>query len=772
MAETQSSPTNSVADDEYYEKIEAPKFVDFKSPDYRRRPNDRYWFCSRVGCDQKHEEEMDPEEIYKNFVHRVMAARSPNVRLQKLQNRKCPLSAPAKPSKPRLALISSISHKIATAKSTHFPKASSTPKAKAIAKQSDGAAKALTTPRNKKCLPSPDPFRSVRNPKAINATGVTKNTVVAKTLVFHSPKKVVRTKVSQELKAPISKLCEGIKRLEISNQNQSKCVLGCSKKKATSRDIKRNYSKPWTVEASRRKRGSSQKVKANASSKNCKKKEAKDLQGFHGSVPCETVGNDSSDMEIDEKSKNDSLEVQFLSNNSRSNKGYELCPGTVQAGNCRSKNCNQEIGGSTLERLPMNENSAAALSASTPRANTSSPPESQQGNPEDEGNLKLQTFCEESDKGEEASECRGKIELSGREVSKGGVAHDKSTIKSGGKENASAYHDKSTIKSGGKENTSASDEDNDIQVMESDDKENASASDDKENDTQVMESDDKENASASDDKENDAQVMENDDKENASTTDDDDNRDSNLNYDGQCGRKVIGRQDSSENTQKVPRKPDRAFKGSLTSAAAVAKYKKPKPTPKPKPTNPKPFRLRTDERGILKEANLERRLQNVERLKETAAVSRFPTANSQRRQRKELPQQDRTDNKTTEVVDPKAGGTTPQRQILNSCEKTETSKSSTEQPFRPKGVPPTSKTRVAIVTPPCRLSVIKESPSTILGSKSTEKQNECGAAQEAKASTSAPPRPSSCGRTAAITIPKGPKFQSVRVPKSCTRKLA
>ena len=34
--------------DEFYEKIEAPKFVDFTEPD-PYRPDDRYWFCMRVG---------------------------------------------------------------------------------------------------------------------------------------------------------------------------------------------------------------------------------------------------------------------------------------------------------------------------------------------------------------------------------------------------------------------------------------------------------------------------------------------------------------------------------------------------------------------------------------------------------------------------------------------------------------------------------------------------------------------------------------------------
>lgn len=35
-------------DEEFYEMIEAPKFVDFTKP-ITFRTDDRYWFCSRVG---------------------------------------------------------------------------------------------------------------------------------------------------------------------------------------------------------------------------------------------------------------------------------------------------------------------------------------------------------------------------------------------------------------------------------------------------------------------------------------------------------------------------------------------------------------------------------------------------------------------------------------------------------------------------------------------------------------------------------------------------
>nr|DAD46174.1 TPA_asm: hypothetical protein HUJ06_004404 [Nelumbo nucifera] len=38
---------NNEDDDEFYENIEAPKFVDFIAPDLSRLDN-RFWFCLRV----------------------------------------------------------------------------------------------------------------------------------------------------------------------------------------------------------------------------------------------------------------------------------------------------------------------------------------------------------------------------------------------------------------------------------------------------------------------------------------------------------------------------------------------------------------------------------------------------------------------------------------------------------------------------------------------------------------------------------------------------
>ncbi|KAM7470558.1 hypothetical protein LguiA_008741 [Lonicera macranthoides] len=214
-------------EEEFYENMEAPKFVDLTLPD-PFRPDDRYWFCLRVGCDQKHEEEIDPEAIYKDFVLRVMAARSPNLRLRKAMNGKnastniqCPLSAPAKSSKSRvtrLAVVPSISEKMVDPKGKVHPLVK--PSSTRVAKTRQVAAKYMTTPRNKMHPQNPNPFLSVQNPKPATVE-LPANRVVAKSLIFHSPKKN-----STEVHTPLRKICEGMSKLEI--ESQRKRILGYS----------------------------------------------------------------------------------------------------------------------------------------------------------------------------------------------------------------------------------------------------------------------------------------------------------------------------------------------------------------------------------------------------------------------------------------------------------------------------------------------------------------------------------------------------------------
>uniref|UniRef100_A0A7N0ZVE6 Uncharacterized protein n=1 Tax=Kalanchoe fedtschenkoi TaxID=63787 RepID=A0A7N0ZVE6_KALFE len=292
-------PYDSSAD-EFYEQIEAPKFVDLTVRD-PARVDDRYWFCSRVGCDQKHEEDLDSEEVYKNFLLRVMAARSPNVRLQRALSRrqdpiskaKCPQSAPPKSTRPRpsrLALIStSITKKLADfkAKGVEQPTVvSSTPavKEKAKAKKSSVvAAKYMTTPRNRNCAPKVDSFRSVQASKG--ACGGEVKSRAAKALVFPSPKKAVKLKASLELKTPVRRACERLKKLEADEESRRRRILGYSPKPASA--SKPNVSRPWRVTGPGQTKKCGEEERKKAGALKCKKSE--------GCQKLETTENDTND---------------------------------------------------------------------------------------------------------------------------------------------------------------------------------------------------------------------------------------------------------------------------------------------------------------------------------------------------------------------------------------------------------------------------------------------------------------------------------------------
>ncbi|KAF3531296.1 hypothetical protein DY000_02038802, partial [Brassica cretica] len=248
-------------EEDFYENIEAPKFVDLTAPDHRPEGDDRYWFCSRVGCDQKHEEFMDSEAIYKNFVLRVMAARSPSVRLRKALYRKdfsvepkCPNTVPAKPSRSRvsrLAMISSIPHKANNLRSKEVKaiptSKNATPKPKAVkgTMLSSVPHKALTERKKKQKMQSPAGFRSVQHPRTAAATRATESRVVAKALVFGSPKKLVKLKRSVELSSSVKKLCRGMRKLDVESKrkglgvnNKVEASTTPSKKPLRTREVK------------------------------------------------------------------------------------------------------------------------------------------------------------------------------------------------------------------------------------------------------------------------------------------------------------------------------------------------------------------------------------------------------------------------------------------------------------------------------------------------------------------------------------------------------
>ncbi|KAJ7946829.1 Neurofilament heavy protein [Quillaja saponaria] len=506
----------------------------------------------------------------------VMAARSPNVRLRKALNRKdpstnlkCPLTAPAKSSKlrvSRLALISSVSQKMIDnkEKAKPVPKVSATPNSKV--KQSSTMAKAFTTPRNRKRLSNPNNFRSVRNQKPSNIV-VPKNRVVAKTLVFNSPKKAVKTKSSVELKTPIKTLCSTMNKLEINGGK--KHVAG----------------KQLPIAASR-----------------------KQLKGREAPLCHERLEleHDSSNMEIEEKSRNGSFGRCIASDTSESSKGNEdeVCLKTLPVGNFLSK----------------------VSSDSSRDINSLS---SSDGN----------KACEESD--------HGKKPKSSSDMGKVPVA------------------------------------------MESDDKENVSG--------------------FSDDKENNNLVIENNEKENPSVSDN--NRVLNLN-----DNTILGKQERSTKTQKKSI--------SAATGAQVVKYRK------PKPTNPKPFRLRTDERGILKEAHLEKKL--VAPLKEITSTvpqgGKTPISKLQKLNQGRI-RRTRSDNsmdRKTSVMTPHKRAVPNYQKPIHLIKQQErrqdkaaqelkdnlSSKSHALQPrlVRPRSVLSTKKEKV-LLTKPCKLCVIKETPA-------------------------------------------------------------
>ncbi|CAN1821348.1 hypothetical protein LINPERHAP1_LOCUS29468 [Linum perenne] len=302
-----------VEEEDFYEKIQAPKYIDLTKPDSRRSGDDRYWFCLRVGCDQKHEEEMDSEAVYKNFVLRVMAARSPNVRLRRAlcnkDNRsslRCPQTVPAKPSRPRMAMISSISKKLVdTTVKVKKPlsKQISTPNLKAR-QPSTTLAKALTTPRNRKpVFQDPASFRSVRNPKAITALGLPKKREVAKTLVFHSPKKQARkTKTPPNEIDNVKTLCAGMKKLEITDGKKQvtrnkTAPLDGPKKQFRGREVKsRVYDGLLTPIQVHKQAGSSKYLEE-------KNKVRSIMHQNSGHAAC--------DMEIEEKCKNGPQRIEI-----------------------------------------------------------------------------------------------------------------------------------------------------------------------------------------------------------------------------------------------------------------------------------------------------------------------------------------------------------------------------------------------------------------------------------------------------------------------------
>ncbi|XP_014517883.1 uncharacterized protein LOC106775291 [Vigna radiata var. radiata] len=638
--------------DDFFENFEAPKFVDFTAPDSCRPGDDSHWFCSRVGCDRKHEQELDSETLYKKFVLRVMATRSPNVRLRKAlkkreasANLKCPHSAPAKSRVSRMNFISSSPLKMTDKNVQVKPlsKVAATPNAKV--RPSPPVAKTLTTPRNnQKKVSNVEPFRSVQSKKVLTV-GVPKSRVVSKALVFPSPKKVIKIKNSMEFKTPMRALCSAMKKLELNGVKKNEeggsnsLPVTASKKQLRGRVIK---SRVFDSLSS----NNLKEPETNSMSSLKEKKVKKDTQKGQVAKPHQ---NDFSDMEIDEKSSHES---------GTSASGAEI-----------------SLGDEISQEPTRGENLVIVQVLS-------------------EASKCYTTSLSNSNNKEKINE-----EMRNSVSAKGKVSE---STKRKAEEKSLAY---------------------------------------------------------SNDKENGRQLIENDDKENASIV----HENIEMSTDVFQKKAILGskHEDESRKTQKKS--------STTTTTYPIVKYRK------LKPTNPKPFKLRTDERRILKEANLDRKF--LSPLKETAvkgggtAMKKHRNLKSETVYTKNEPDTDHYSScdeksrpKTQEnqyggiqidnsscKVQRKLSATTPCKnyprpklQKPNDVSDKFKIKSEMTQlkVLRPLSALPRKKEKAIIAT---KLSLIMEKPSDIVKPKAAKPRK-------------------------ALTVPIEPKFHRLHVPKDCNRK--
>ncbi|KAI3874013.1 hypothetical protein MKW92_010208 [Papaver armeniacum] len=704
--------SNNSDDDEIYEKIEAPKFVDLSAPDRSLQVDDRSWFCLRAGCDLKHEEDINPETVYKDFVLRVMAARSPNFRYRKQlcrqatrANLKCPQSAPAKSSKRRLSrltVVTSISQKLADAKVKVHPicKFNLTPKGKG--KKISISGKALTTPRNKKSFSNRDPFRSVQNVKT--ACARPRNRVVAKTLVFNSPKKDERKKNLIECQTPMTALCSEMNKLEITSQAKpckTSSSASCQPRKCTpaSQPLKSKLYDQIAknlVEVS----GDSKDPKTK-SVRRLKRKNKGKLQDVLDIVPQESSVNDVTDMGVDEKSENRSIDVHSVSGDSKSNVEHLVA---IEEENPSGAEAMQE------EHIP----SAVVINS---------------GNSLEEDTNEIQETELELDENYEGN-----------------------TIEESGKSQPEELDSKDSDVP----RTQPLGKDEGLETNGSDDKENAYA-------------------------------------ENSDSNHNDENSQRNINH-----------SEHSENLQKVKGKEGKPLRGSCAAPANAGplevKHRK------TKLTNPKPFRLRTDERGNVREAKMERRLLQ-DPLREIKLGPKVADGVQERHEneievKEKLRKHCTRENNNQEVKPTETGKLTKKmhyRQVKskyldtskcaaetkmaatttqklrkvedgeeNAAQKLQrrTTKSQLlrEQLVRPQRVFGTREPKPSSLVSLVRLGIIKETSSTV--SKPTEVKIET--VGPITATTKPSGRSISRGRRP-TTVAKEPNFHRIHIPKSCTK---
>lgn len=222
----------------------------------------------------------------------------------------------------RLALISSISKRIADSRvKSRLP--TTKPAATANVKPKQTHAKAMTTPRNRKLNSNTNAFLSVKNSKTISAEEP-KTTKVAKALFFQSPKKDTKKRTSTEVNTSVKTICAAMKKLEINSANKN--VLGHEKNvlrdgQSLPKDVPRKQFRGREVKSrvfdSLRTHGCKHQDAKSVRVLKRRSKERKIKPPLPQHVAPEKVDEDASDMDIDVKSRQVSMQGCCLSVSSK-----------------------------------------------------------------------------------------------------------------------------------------------------------------------------------------------------------------------------------------------------------------------------------------------------------------------------------------------------------------------------------------------------------------------------------------------------------------------
>ncbi|XP_076927458.1 uncharacterized protein LOC143591017 [Bidens hawaiensis] len=540
-----------------------------------------------------------------------------------------------------------------------------------VARTRQVAAKYMTTPRNKMCQPNPNSFRSVQNPKT-TTVDVVKSRAVAKALVFRSPKKAIVLKKSVELHTPLTKICEGMKRLGLASQKKTVKGSVSKPKKTETEDSSRKQLKICRSEK-----------KSLASAKSTKTENKKTFtekcQSVHEQV-VDVKPNDGFTSEVSKKEDMIHHETSATSNSHALKAEYNDLSSIEDKENiiCAEDHSNEAKGKSSIPHETSEASNLHALRAEIKDLS----------NIEDKENM---VNAEDHSKIKDVSNIEDKESM----VS----AEDHSKIK-----DMSNIEDKENM-------VSAEDHSNEVEEKALIPHETSEASNSHPLGAEIKGlsniEEDKENM-VTEDHSNEVNVgFENeqmdDGKENALNPQDNNRSNQPL------GDKMLNKEIHKKN------------KVVQTAGPGVMKCKK------PKPTSIKPFRLRTDERGILKEANLEKKLHLPAPKKEVA--------------------------KDTSVI--KRTYRVPKNENFSNDTARKRPESTLQRPMT------SLKTRSQRI-PGQQLGVIKEKSSKLL-SDVTVGANKSRAVSAAR-STSRGKQP--------VTIAKEPNFHTSHLPRTCSKIVA